>query len=398
MKIKPILILIVGVIIALPINNWCEADDPVLRKIEAIETDTPPKIDGKLDELCWQKAAQAGDFIQFEPLTGEPATQATKVYLLYDLNRLYIGFECFKADMNILAANSTRRDSFFFSDDHVEVLIDTYLDGRNCYAFSLNPLSTQTDRRIINEGSNIRRSSSDVGSAISWDCDWDGHAARYDDRWTAEFSIPFAELRFPKNQNPHAVWGINFWRNDESKEEEQSWVDLASRQYAVSRFGHLTNLPVDKLVTKRPIEIKPYGTVKPQKIGDEDLEMKANTGVDLRYSFSSLTMDFTVDPDFAQIEADPDLVNLTDIPLRFPEERPFFLEGNELFQTPVELFYSRRVEDLLHGGKVIGKIGDYNLAILSAQAGPEGETFSTGLGFRGDLDRGIVAGGVARSV
>ena len=359
-------------IIALLINNVDSASDAILRKIEAVETDVPPKIDGKLDDPCWQKAAQTGDFIQFEPLSGQPASQKTKVYLLYDQNRLYVGFECFKGDMNTLAANETRRDSFFFSDDHVEVFLDTYWDKRNCYGFALNPLGTQVDRRIINEGANVRQRRSDGASDRAWDCDWDGRAAKYEDRWTAEFSIPFAELRFPtKKQNPHTVWGINFWRNEESREEEQSWVDLGGQQYAISRFGHLIGLPVDRLVTTRPLEIKPYGTIKPQKVSNQDPAMKTDTGIDLRYPFSSVTMDVTINPDFAQIEADPDQVNLTDIPLRFPEKRPFFLEGNELFQTPIELFYSRRVEDLRYGGKMAGKLGDYNLAMVTAQARSE---------------------------
>ncbi len=389
--VKPLLTLIVIGIFVLSISTIYAADDPILRKISVVQTDSPPEIDGKLDDPCWQKAAQTGDFIQFEPNAGEPATHKTRVYLLYDPNRLYVGFECFKSDMNVLAANSVQRDSFFFSDDHVEVLIDTYLDQRNCYAFSLNPLSTQTDRRITNEGGNVRQSSSNVGSAIAWDCDWAGYAAQYDDRWTAEFSIPFAELRFPK-KTPQAAWGINFWRNDESRQEELSWTDLGGRQYAVSRFGHLTDLPLDQLVTTRPLEVKPYGTLKPQQIGDEGPELDAATGLDVRYPFSSMTVDFTLNPDFAQIEADPDRVNLSDIPLRFPEKRPFFLEGNELFQTPVELFYSRRIEDLMYGGKAIGKLGNYNFAFLNAQAGPENTVFRTKSQFSSDLDREMVSG------
>lgn len=363
--------LAVGCSFFLWIFGLCHPAAPTLREIEAIATDSPPEIDGALTDLCWKKAAQSGSFVQYDPLPGEPATQPTKVYLAYDRNRLYIGFECFKDDMNQLAAKSTRRDSRFFSDDYVEVLIDTYLDKRNCYAFALNPLGTQRDRRIINEGSNVRRSGSDLGSALPWDCDWDGRASIYKDRWTAEFSIPFAELRFPKSQNPPGAWGVNFWRHDESREENQSWVNLESRQYAVSRFGHLTNLPVDTLVTKRLLEIKPYGVAKPQQLNAQSPEMKADMGMDVRYPFSNMSVDFTINPDFAQIEADPDRVNLTDIPLRFPEKRPFFLEGNEIFQMPVELFYSRRVGDLSGGAKMAGKLGGYNIAVLSAQAGPE---------------------------
>ena len=344
------------------------------REIKAVRIETPPKIDGKLDDVCWQKSAKTGELLQFEPQRGEPATQSTTIYLAYDANNLYVAFECFKTDMGNLAANLTRRDSFFFSDDHVEVLIDTFLDGRNCYAFALNPLGTQTDRRLINEGANRRTGQSRIGTAISWDCDWQGQAAIGTDSWTAEFAIPFAELRFSKGMET-ATWGINFWRNDESPAEEQTWADLGDRQYAVSEFGQLTDLPISGLVTKRPTKFKPYGTLRPQLLqpadGETSTALKPDAGLDIRYPIGDFTLDLTLNPDFAQIEADPDLVNLTDIPLRFPEKRPFFLEGNELFQMPLDLFYSRKVEALLGGGKVIGKFSKYNLAFVGAVAGPE---------------------------
>ena len=350
------------------------AETSAYREIKAIRTETPPKIDGKLDDTCWQNSAKTGGLIQFEPQRGEPATQPTTIYLVYDANKLYVAFECFKTDMDNLAANQTRRDSFFFSDDHVEVLIDTFLDGRNCYTFALNPLGTQTDRRLINEGANRRTGQSMIGTAISWDCDWQGQAAKGIDKWTAEFAIPFAELRFSKGSDI-ATWGINFWRNDEALAEEQTWADLGERQYAVSKFGKLADLPIADLVTKRPVKFKPYATLKPQVSqpgdGETTVEVKPDAGLDLRYPIKDFTVDLTLNPDFAQIEADPDLVNLSDIPLRFPEKRPFFLEGNELFQMPLDLFYSRRVEDLIGGGKVIGKFSKYNLAFMGAVAGPE---------------------------
>ena len=350
------------------------AETAAHREIKATRTETPPKIDGKLDDACWQNSAKTGTLIQFEPQRGEPATQPTTIYLAYDANKLYVAFECFKTDMHNLAANQTRRDSFFFSDDHVEVLIDTFLDGRNCYAFALNPLGTQTDRRLINEGTNRRSGQSNIGTAISWDCDWQGQAAKETDKWIAEFAIPFAELRFSKGSDI-ATWGINFWRNDEALAEEQTWADLGERQYAVSKFGKLTDLLITDLVTKRPVKFKPYATLKPQvsqpRDGETTVEVKPDAGLNLRYPIKDFTVDLTLNPDFAQIEADPDLVNLSDIPLRFPEKRPFFLEGNELFQMPLDLFYSRRVEDLIGGGKVIGKFSKYNLAFMGAVAGPE---------------------------
>ena len=380
-RLSPYLILAVYLILyswslkVLPADTNDEVPEILTnRAMKAVRTETPPKIDGKLDDACWQNSAKTGELIQFEPQRGEPATQPTTIYLAYDANNLYIAFECFKTDMDKLAANLTRRDSFFFSDDHVEVLIDTFLDGRNCYAFALNPLGTQTDRRLINEGTNRRTGQSMIGTAISWDCNWQGQAAKGTDSWTAEFAIPFAELRFSKEMET-ATWGINFWRNDESPAEEQTWADLGERQYAVSEFGHLTDLPISGLVTKRPVKFKPYGTLKPQVLQPRDGEttaaVKPDLGLDIRYPIADFTVDLTLNPDFAQIEADPDLVNLTDIPLRFPEKRPFFLEGNELFQMPMDLFYSRRVENLLGGGKVIGKYSKYNLAFVGAVAGPE---------------------------
>ena len=344
------------------------------REIKAVRIEIPPKIDGKLDDVCWQNSAKTGDLIQFEPQNGEPATQPTTIYLAYDANNLYVAFECFKNNMDKLSANLTRRDSFFFSDDHVEVLLDTFLDGRNCYAFALNPLGTQTDRRLINEGSNRRTGQSMIGTAISWDCDWQGQASEEADKWMAEFAIPFAELRFSKDTEI-ATWGINFWRNDEVPAEEQMWADLGERQYAVSEFGRLTDLPIASLVTKRPVKFKPYATLRPQVLqpvdGETTTALQPDAGLDFRYPIGDFTVDLTLNPDFAQIEADPDLVNLTDIPLRFPEKRPFFLEGNELFQMPLDLFYSRTVEDLLGGGKVIGKYNKYNIAFVGAVAGPE---------------------------
>ena len=344
------------------------------REIKAVRIETPPKIDGKLDDVCWQNSTKTGELIQFEPQNGEPATQPTTIYLAYDANNLYVAFECFKNNMDKLSANLTRRDSFFFSDDHVEVLLDTFLDGRNCYAFALNPLGTQTDRRLINEGSNRRTGQSMIGTAISWDCDWQGQASEETDKWMAEFAIPFAELRFSKDTEI-ATWGINFWRNDEAPAEEQMWADLGERQYAVSEFGRLTDLPIASLVTKRPVKFKPYATLRPQVLqpadGETTTALGPDAGLDFRYPIGDFTVDLTLNPDFAQIEADPDLVNLTDIPLRFPEKRPFFLEGNELFQMPLDLFYSRTVEDLLGGGKVIGKYNKYNIAFVGAVAGPE---------------------------
>ncbi len=130
----------------------------------------------------------------------------------------------------------------------------------------------------------------------------------------------------------------------------------------------LEGLATKELVTSRPIEFKPYGTVKPRLSPDK--EVQPDLGVDIRYPSSIITADFTLNPDFGQIEADPERINLEDVEQRFPEKRPFFQEGMELFQTPIELFYTRRVgiKDLMYGAKAVGRIGNYNVALLDCQS------------------------------
>jgi hypothetical protein len=346
------------------------------KTIQAVKTDTPPVIDGILDDIVWQKAAKVSDFIQHEPEKGKKTTYPTTVYLLYDENRLYVGFECIQ-DMETCQASATRRDYEFFNDDHVEVFLDTFHDKRNCYSFAVNLLSTQSDRRIANEGANQMGGGGGGRGDRSWDCDWDGRAAKGEGKWTAEISIPFSELRF--NKKSDAVWGINFWRSLECQDEEDSWVDLGNRRYAVSCFGELVGLPVEQLVTTRPVELKPYYVAAPKKSSDWDVDWKVSRGdkkyypigLDVRYPFSSITLDMTLNPDYAQIEADPGRINLSDVPERLPEKRPFFQEGSELFRTPMDIFYTRAIESPLLGLKLAGKVGNYNIAMLDSQE--EGE-------------------------
>ena len=165
------------------------SDDPKFKRVTAQWTDAPPKTDGRLNDKSWETATVINDLVQHQPTPGAPTNLKTNIYLLYDKNRLYVGFECFKTDMDQMMANETRRDSRFFIDDYVAVYLDTYLDRRNCYGFELNALGTQTDRRVQNEGANSGRR----GSDMAWDCDWNGQSVREKDKWTAEFSIPFAE-------------------------------------------------------------------------------------------------------------------------------------------------------------------------------------------------------------
>ena len=337
-----------------------EQNDKVIRAVR-IEPGEEPIIDGKLDDQVWKKADSVSDFIQYEPIRGNPPREATKVYVLFDREYLYLGFECLKKDPAEVVGSAMKRDSRFFQDDYVEVFLDTYHDHRNCYGFAVNSLGTICDRRIANEGSG-QGGGPRGDRSRAWDCSWEAGAVKTDRGWTAEMAIPFSELRFDKNGD--GTWGINFWRGNEEFDEKDTWADVGEREMAVSRFGILTGLTPGEFVSSRPLELKPYVTVKPRISPERDVDTAI--GVDIRYPASTATLDLTFNPDFAQIEADPSEINLDDVELRLAEKRPFFQEGMELFQTPIELFYTRRVgvKELMYGAKAVGRLGPYNTALL----------------------------------
>ena len=335
--------------------------------VRATYTDVPPTIDGVLDDACWARAEPTGEFAQYRPTYGNPPSESTEVRVVYDYTTLYIAFDCSIANTGEIIGSETQRDEGFYSDDHVGVYLDTFFDRRNAYAFFTNPLATQRDMRILNEGLG---SSGRRGGDTSWDGTWEVRTERLDDRWTAEMAIPFSELRFDAKGD---VWGINFWRGVEISEEDLTWADIGSRQYNISRFGDLHGLEIAKLETGQGLLLTPYSTLSPRKRASEDFEVAPKAGLDLRYPLTSLTMDVTLNPDYAQIEADPAEVNLSDIERRFAEKRPFFLEGGDLYRTPIEVFYTRRVEDLETGAKIAGRLGSQSVALMTTQATPFNE-------------------------
>jgi hypothetical protein len=365
MRLIAILCFVFCLIVVIDVNKTLAQNNEKVIHAVKIEHSEVPKIDGKLDDECWKKALIANDFIQFEPTLGEKPKEPTNVYILYDKEMLYVGFECFKNDPSKLLATQTKRDSEFFQDDFVEVFLDTYHDHRNCYSFSVNSIGTQVDRRISNEGS-IGGGDPMNDPSKAWDCAWDAKATKTDKGWTAEMAIPFSVLRF--NKNGDGTWGINFFRSNQEFRERDTWANIGNKQLCVSKYGCLDGILVKDLAVKTIIKFKPYVTVKPKFEPERDIEPA--TGIDIRYPSSTITTDLTLYPDFGQIEADPAKINLGDVEEILPEKRPFFQEGMELFQTPVQLFYTRRVgiTDLKYGAKAVGKLGGFNLALLDCQS------------------------------
>ena len=319
------------------------------RTINATWVDTPPVIDGKLTDSVWQRAQVANKFFRAKEGDIQLAQLNTEAKVLYDENTLYIGVHCEEPDMNSLRETKTRRDSPVWQNDCIEVMLDTYHDRRNCYIFAVNTLGTQTDERVSNESV----------FDMSWDAKWEAKIKKHQNGWTAEFAIPFRALRFnPRN----TTWGINFWRVRPINSQSYSWARTAffSR---VSEFGNLTGLNLGKIKTEQKLGILPYGSYRAIENRPNDLD----GGLDLILPISTrLTSNVTFNPDFSQLESDPTQINIaSDRELSLPERRPFFREGAELFDLPLNLFYTRRVQEIDFGAKTAGTIGGANFSVIN---------------------------------
>ena len=240
--------------------------------------------------------------------------------------------------------------------------MDPHHDHRTGYKFATTPGGVQSDAYRFD----------DIRSDSSWRGIWWLETGVDEQGWVAEFKIPFANFRFPDKSEQ--VWGFDVERVHRRKNEVTVWKQMtqAGATTRMSDLGLLVGLR--DIGGAKPFEISPYllGGVSDK----QSLDGQLGTGLDVQYNLTStLKTNVTVNPDFAQVEADQLEINLTRFPTRFPERRPFFVEGNSFFETPLELFYSRRIGregDILWGGKMTGKVGSYSLGILGSQTGSFG--------------------------
>lgn len=349
------------------------------KTIQALCIEELIHVDGCLDEPAWSRAQVVDDFIQQDPNEGEPISERTEVRILYDSRKLYIGFECYDSQPDRVVANEMRRDGELWQNDNVYVLLDTYGDKRRGFSFRTNALGAQEDCAITDSGQNVNG---------SWDCIWESAGRRHERGWTAEIAIPFNQLRFKENEE--MVWGVNFGRNIMHSNEAAQWVQVPRSQswpgtYHPTYQGKLVGL--EGIHSPAYFEIKPYllGGASETFEEDWDRDAEGDAGLDIKYGVTpNLTLDVTLNTDFAQVEADREEVNLTRFDLYFPEKREFFLEGSGLFAfgagiggwgpPPLSLFYSRRIGieeeeerqiPILGGAKLTGKLGSYSIGALN---------------------------------
>jgi len=321
------------------------------KQTAALKIKEPIHVDGRLDEAVWEKAPDAGDFIQLQPEKGKPASERTTVKILYDDRYIYFGFWCYDSEPQKIAARMTKRDEDIRSDDSVYVLIDTFHDRRSCYYVTTNLLGTQWDGRITENGR-------------TFDSTWDGiyksTAEKTEFGWTAEIAIELSGIKYEPGANK--TWGLSLGRGIPRKLEFSFWTGPLESPYKVSLFGELKGLDIEK--TEKKTQIIPHVISKVE----EKRTTVVEAGLDTRYAFSQMISgNLTINPDFATVEADQEEINLTRFELFLPEKRNFFLEGSEIYRQRIQLFYSKRISDIYGGAKVYGKSGGYEFQGLTAQ-------------------------------
>ncbi|MFC2133151.1 sugar-binding protein [Bacteroidota bacterium] len=342
---------------SLALNNT-NSDKPILR---VTKIDSPIEITGRLDDPVWSSADPVSLTFEFLPGENIQAKEKTFVKVLYNDEFIYVGFECHDSNPNEIRANITDRDKIW-NDDLVYIVFDTYNDYQKGYEFYVNPYGIQGDMLATRNGE-------DEGLDFIWEsaANINGHG------WTAEMSIPFSSLTFP-NKEEH-TWSVNIGRNiPRLSLTKISWTP---RDRNIPGFltqgGLMTGLKNIKSAVS--FELLPYamglntGAIADLANPNSDFiynDFMGRIGGSLKYSPSSnLTIHGVINPDFSQVESDADQISInTTFALSYPEKRPFFLGGSELFNTP--MYYSRSINNPLAAGRIIGKSGSLSYMYLSA--------------------------------
>ena len=355
--------------------------------VTAARAADPPQIDGQLDDAIWQGAIRLTEFSQVRPVDGAPATEETEVWVAYDSGNIYFAMHAHYTDPSIARANRVDRDQTR-SDDTISVYLDTFFDQQRAYVFSVNGYGVQGDSLLASRGSSGGRGGSRGGGGFrgggfsggfsgvpsgdsSWDALFDSAGTLVADGWTAEMAIPFKSLRYPSSDTHR--WGFQVVRSIGGKDETVVWSPVTRGNTFMSQMGQLDGL--SGLSTSRNLELLPTFTAVQvgsldTNTGDFGQESQPEGALNLKYGITSnLTLDFTYNPDFSQIESDRPQIEVNQrFPLFFPELRPFFLEGQEIFQTrgPANLLHTRTIVDPRYGAKVTGKVGKTNIGFLYA--------------------------------
>ncbi len=360
-----------------------------------------PRIDGVLKDQAWREAPGASGFRQRDPREGEPATESTEVRVLYDDETLYVGILARDHQPEAVIGRILERDAVmtqgldnaarFTGDDVVALSLDPFHDHRNAFFFATNANGAEFDALVTDESPTLN---------VDWRAVWRVAARRVAEGWSAEFAIPFRSLRYPRAEGDQ-IWGFDVERIVRRRNEDtlwSAWMRAEGGLNRVSRAGHLVGLR-GLPRSAANVEVRPFGlagmTRRPgEGAGDDAL---ARVGADLKWEVQpGLVLDATVRPDFAQVEADDQIVNLTRFEVFFPEKRDFFLENAGIFDfgtrgsyetPPFLLFFSRRIGILgqaelpvLGGVRLSGRTGRQTIGVLDVLTGDAADASRTNFG------------------
>jgi len=335
-------------------------------RLQAMETDQIFKIDGILDEELWSKAEKTSPFFRITPIDTGYAIAQTEVMVAYDDAFIYMGIICYDPSPGRRPAESYRRDWSFNRNDNFFAAIDTYNDQTNGFAFGVNAVGGQWDGMQSNGGK----------VALDWDGKWYSAVQNYEDRWVAEFKIPFRTIRFHEGDTE---WGINFSRLDLKTDEKSAWAPVP-RQFASATLAFTGTLALESPLPKSGVRFSliPYVSGKATKDNESGnpTAYKANAGLDAKVILStSMNMDVTINPDYSQVEVDRQVTNLDRFEIFFPEKRKFFLENSDLFANlgdqNLRPFFSRRIglnQPVIAGARLSGSAGEnWRIGLMDMQ-------------------------------
>ena len=357
--------------------------------------ETSIQIDGELEEAVWSRATRLTGFWQYQPVDGRPAEEKTEVLVWYAPDAIYFGIIAHDRNPAAIRATVADRDNID-NDDYVVIDLDTFHDRRRAFFFGVNPLGVQSDG-VRSEGAGQVTSLIPGSTDINPDFTWDSKGRITDRGYQVEIRVPFRSLRYP-GSGPQ-TWGFNVTRVVQRTGYTDTWTDVRRANASfLGQEGALGGLHDMKHGVT--VEAQPFITATADGSRDgvsgqftrEDVNPDA--GLNLRLGFSSYALDATVNPDFSQVESDEGQVTVNErFALFFPEKRPFFLEGIELFGSPQTLVYTRRIVDPKAGAKLTGKFGQLGVAHLTAVDQTDaGDAWFSVTRLRRDFGRNSIAG------
>ncbi|MFC1607873.1 DUF5916 domain-containing protein [Candidatus Latescibacterota bacterium] len=337
-------------------------------QLNAVYTPNAIRLDGMLDEAVWKDSVPVTDFTQKELVEGAAPSEKTDVRFLFDDNNFYVGVICHDSDPGGIVHRELKRDGRLYRiEDNFTLVIDTYNDKRQGYYFAVNANGSRYDGTFQTYES----------PNTEWDGIWDVASRITDEGWTCEIVIPFKTLRFPNM--PQQIWGLNFRRQIVRKNEEIMWRAW-KHDDDILHLSKGGTISIDRALKKsRQLDVKPYILTGADKRSGESVDDTFKYGLDLRYGITSnTTLTLTTKTDFAHIESDREVINLTRYEEDYPEQRDFFLENSELFtfsQGMTNVFYTRRIGlspdrmniPILGGAKLTQKTGTFNMGIMTIQ-------------------------------